>query len=132
MFIGLLSVCAIGHFGWVIRLYFWRYKMCISKQSTMSYWTNICRDELQWNFFYPYTVNFNKCGGSCNTIDYPYVYVCVLNKAKCKNIWFNIRINETRLLVPYEMYECKCRFNESVYNSKQKLDHDECWCECNN
>ena len=39
--------------------------------------------------FYPFSVSINKCGGSCNTIDDPYVSVCVPNKVKkneCKSI----------------------------------------------
>ena len=32
------------------------------------------------------TVSVNKCGGSCNTIDYAYVPVCVSNKIKSLNI----------------------------------------------
>ena len=45
------------------------------------------------------------------------------NKIKNINVKiFNIMsgINETRLLVQHELYEYKCRFNESVCNSKQK------------
>ena len=39
-------------------------------------------------------------------------------------------VNETRFLVQHQSCECKCRLNESVCNSKQKLKHDECWFEC--
>ena len=39
-------------------------------------------------------------------------------------------INETGFLVQHESCEWRCRLNESVYNSKQKWDHDECRCEC--
>ena len=38
--------------------------------------------------------------------------------------------DETRYLV-HESCQCKCGLNESVCNSKQKWDHDECRCECN-
>ena len=30
--------------------------------------------------FYPFTVSVNKCGERGNTIDFPYVQVCVPNK----------------------------------------------------
>ena len=40
------------------------------------------------------------------------------------------RVKETRSLVQHELCECKCRLNENVYNSKQKRNHNECWCEC--
>ena len=39
-------------------------------------------------------------------------------------------VNETRFLVQHESCECKCGLNESVCNSKQKWDYDECRCEC--
>ena len=39
---------------------------------------------------------------------------------------FNLMLglNETRFL------ECKCQLNKSLCNSKQKLSHNECRCEC--
>ena len=45
---------------------------------------------------------------------------------------FNLisRVNEKRFLVQHEFCESKCRLNESVCNSKQKWNYDECWCEC--
>ena len=51
---------------------------------------------------YPFTVGFNKCDGSCNTIDDLYTRVCVPNKVTNMNIKvFNLMsgINETRFLV---------------------------------
>ena len=39
-------------------------------------------------------------------------------------------VNQTRFLVQNESFKCIRALNESVYNSKQKLNHDECWCEC--
>ena len=39
-------------------------------------------------------------------------------------------VNETRFLVEHESFECKCELNESVCNSKQEWNHDECQCEC--
>ena len=35
---------------------------------------------------YPFIVNINKCGGSCNTIDDPDNWVCLSNKVKNMNI----------------------------------------------
>ena len=35
---------------------------------------------------YPYTVGVNKCVGTCNTIDDPYVRVCVSIKVKSISI----------------------------------------------
>ena len=35
-------------------------------------------------------------------------------------------LDETRLLVEYELCECKCGLNKSLCNSNQKWNHDEC------
>ena len=40
------------------------------------------------------------------------------------------KVNETRLSVQHESCECKCGVNESVCNSKQKQNYDECQSEC--
>ena len=46
--------------------------------------------------FYPFNVNFDKCGGSCNTIGYPYAPVCVPNKVKNMNVKiFNLMSNKS-------------------------------------
>ena len=39
-------------------------------------------------------------------------------------------VNKTKFLVQHESQEYKCGLNETVCNSKQKWNHDECWCEC--
>ena len=39
-------------------------------------------------------------------------------------------VNETRFFVQHESCKCKCRFNESVCNSKQKWNPNECWYKC--
>ena len=39
-------------------------------------------------------------------------------------------VNEIRFLVQHESCEWKCGLKESVCNSKQKWNHDECRCEC--
>ena len=36
----------------------------------------------------------------------------------------------TQDLVQHELCECKCRLNESVYSSKQKLNRNNGWCQC--
>ena len=45
---------------------------------------------------------------------------------------FNLmsKVNETRILVEHESNKFKCGWNESVCNSKQKWNHNKCWCEC--
>ena len=39
-------------------------------------------------------------------------------------------VNKTRFLVQHESCECKCGSNESVCNSKQKLNHNGYWRDC--
>ena len=39
-------------------------------------------------------------------------------------------VNETRFIVQYESCECKCGLNESVCNSRQNWNRNECKCEC--
>ena len=36
--------------------------------------------------FYPFTVSSDKCGGSCNTIDDPYVQAFIPNKVGNMNV----------------------------------------------
>ena len=45
---------------------------------------------------------------------------------------FNVmsEVNETRFIVQHESYKRKCGLNESVSNSKQNWNYDECRCEC--
>ena len=83
--------------------------------------------------FYPFTVSFNKWGGSYYTIGDPYARVCVPNKVNNMNVKVFILmsvVNETRFLVQHESCECKCGLNESVCNSKQKWNPEECRWEC--
>ena len=67
------------------------------------------------NLFYPFTVSFNKCGGSCQTIDDPYARISVPNKVKkCKHKKvFDLmsNVNESGFLVQHDLCESKCRLN---------------------
>ena len=38
--------------------------------------------------------------------------------------------NETRRIEWHETCKCKCRFNSSVCNNKQRWNDDKCRCEC--
>ena len=38
------------------------------------------------------------------------------------------RVNEARFLVQHGSCECKCALNETVFDLKQKWNHDECLC----
>ena len=49
--------------------------------------------------FYPYSINVNKCGGSCTNINDPFAKLCVPHITKNINVKVFIlmsRINETR------------------------------------
>ena len=39
--------------------------------------------------------------------------------------------NESRCVESHETCKCKCRFNISVFNNKQRWNDDKCRCECN-
>ena len=45
---------------------------------------------------------------------------------------FNLmsRANETKLIEWHETCKCKCRFDASVCNNKQRWNEDKCRCEC--
>ena len=72
MFVGLLSVCAIGGFG---AIWASSYKEPI-KFISLNNWpckarqTNVNTNSDK-TLFYPFTVNVNKCVGSCITVDDP-------------------------------------------------------------
>ena len=73
--------------------------------------------------FDPFTVSIDKCGGSCNAIDDPYIRVCV-NKVKYMNVKvfaLMLGVNETKFLVQHASCECKCGWNESVSQSKNGI-----------
>ena len=51
------------------------------------------------SMFYPFSINANKCSGSCNNINYPYAKICIPNVIKGLNVKvFNLmsRTKETR------------------------------------
>ena len=74
--------------------------------------------------FYPYCFfTKNKCKGSCNTINDPYVKLHVPDTIKNINVKvFNLMsiTNETRHIEWHKTCKCKCRLDASVRNSKQR------------
>ena len=59
--------------------------------------------------------------------------MCVPDFVKNENVKaFNLvsRTNETRRTKCHETCKCKCRFNSSVCNNKQRWNDDKCRCEC--
>ena len=72
--------------------------------------------------FYPSSIKVNKCSGSCNNTNDPYVKLCVLDAAKNINVKvFNLMSfsNKTRHIEWHETCKCKCRLDSSVCNNKQ-------------
>ena len=83
--------------------------------------------------FLPYSLKTSKCSGSCNDINIPYAKLCVPGVIKNLSIKvFNLvsGTNEARLTEWHETCKCKCRFNSSVCNNKQRWNDDKCRCEC--
>ena len=134
MFIGLLSSCIVLSFSKSLPYNYNEPIKCVTLKNQP------CQDKpalVNINsiqpLFYPFTVSVNKCGGSCNTIVALHARVYVPNKLKYMSAKaFNLmsKVNETRSIVRYESCECTCGLNESVCNSKQRFNHDECWCNC--
>ena len=130
LFIALLSACTIGSFGASLASNCKKPLKFLSLNNQPCQTRYINSDEF---LFYLFTVSVGKWGESCNTNDDPYVRVCVRKKATNMNVkvfYLMSGVNETRFLVQHESCECKCGLNESVCNSKQKWDYDECRCEC--
>ena len=65
-------------------------------------------------YCYLFTVNLDKCAGSCNTLNGLSNKVCVPNKTEDLNLsLFNIitEINESKTLTKYVSFECKRKFD---------------------
>ena len=83
--------------------------------------------------FFCYSVKTSKCSASCNNINNQLAKLCVPDFVKNENVKaFNLvsGTNETRRTKCYETCKCKCRFNSSVCNNKQRWNDDKCRCEC--
>ena len=73
--------------------------------------------------FFPFSIKTSKCSGSCNNINNPLAKLCVPDVVKNLNVKvFNLvsGTNETRRIEWHETCKCKCRFNSSVCNNKQR------------
>ena len=83
--------------------------------------------------FYPYSIEVNKCAGSCNIINDLYTKSCIPGVAKNINDKvFNLmsRTNKKRHIKRHETCKCKCRLDASACNNKQRWNKDMCWSEC--
>ena len=83
--------------------------------------------------FFPISIKTSKCSGRCNNINNALAKLCVPDVVKNLNVKvFNLvsGTNETRRIEWHETCKCKCRFNSSVCNNKQRWNDDKCRCEC--
>ena len=79
--------------------------------------------------FYRYSIEINKCSGSCNSINDPYKKLNVPDVAKNMNVKvFNLvsRTNETKHIKWQENCKCKCRLDASVSYNKQRWNKEKC------
>ena len=81
----------------------------------------------------PFIIKTSKCSGSCNDTSNPLAKLSVPDVVKNLNVKvFNLvsGINETRLTEWHETCKCKCKFEHSVCNNKQRWNDHKCKCEC--
>ena len=77
--------------------------------------------------FYLYSIEINKCRGSCNNINDQYAKLCVPDVVKNINVKvLNLmsRTNETRHIEYHEPCKCKYRLDASVCDNKQRWNKD--------
>ena len=82
---------------------------------------------------HPYSIEINRCKGSCKTINKSYAKIGVPDQIKNKNVKvFNLisRTNETRHTKWHKTCKCKCRLDSNICNNKQRWNDDKCRCEC--
>ena len=85
--------------------------------------------------FFLYNVKTSKCSGSCNNINNPLAKLCLPDVVKNVNVKvFNLLpgTDKKRFIEWYETRKCKCRFNSSVCNNKQRWNDDKFRCVANN
>ena len=91
---------------------------------------NVNSDEPLFN---PFSITTSKCSVSCNNINDPNPKMCVSDVLKNLNVnVLNImlRNNETRHIELHETCNCKCRWETSICNNKQRWNDDKYRCEC--
>ena len=89
IFIGLLSVCTTGRFCGSLVFNFKGPVTCVSlSNQPCQARTSFVDVNFNEAVFYSFTVSVKRCGGSCSTIDDPYVRVCVPDKEKNMNVKF--------------------------------------------
>ena len=82
--------------------------------------------------YYPFSVIWDRCAGSCNTINDLSNKACAPNKKEDLNPnVFNMItwIKESKTLTKHTSCKCKCRFDGKKCNSYQWCNNNKCRCE---
>ena len=77
--------------------------------------------------FLPFSIKISKCSGSCDNINNQCTKLCVpdvVNNLNFKVSNLVTGTNETRRIEWQEKCKCKCRFNSSFCNNKQRWNDD--------
>ena len=77
-------------------------------------------------------ISLDKCNGSWNVLS---PKVSVLEETKDINVKAFKTIttkNEAEVMTEHISCDCKCKFNSSKCNSKQKWNNKTCKCDCKN
>ena len=77
-------------------------------------------------------ISLDKCTGSWNVLS---PKISVLEETKDINVKAFKTIttkNEAEVMTEHISCDCKCKFNSSKCNSKQKWNNKTCKCDCNN
>ena len=83
--------------------------------------------------FLPFSIKISKCSGSCDNINNQCTKLCVpdvVNNLNFKVSNLVTGTNETRRIEWQEKCKCKCRFNSSFCNNKQRWNDDKYRHEC--
>ena len=81
--------------------------------------------------FFSFSIKASECSSSCNNTNNPCAKLCVPNIVKYLNVKaFNLvaGANKTRRIEWHETCKCKCRFEHSVCNNKQRWNDHKCRC----
>ena len=82
--------------------------------------------------YYPVMVSLNKCAGNCNVLS---PTISVPKETKDINVKaFNMVTDkdEAKAMAEHISCDCKCKFNSTTCNSKQKWNNKTWQCECKN
>ena len=80
--------------------------------------------------FYPFMTSLNKCTGSCNVFS---PKICVPKETKdiyVKTFSIITKKGDGKAITEHISYDCKCKFNSTIWNSKQKWNNKTCQYEC--